>query len=76
MIVSNIFRSLYVILTFSHNNIVTIIIFTMTDYNAFGFNKCNRIFQKNPKTGGVGVEDILFWKRPLKLLDLLKNEIC
>ena len=71
MIVSNIFRPLYVILTFSQNNIVTIIIFTMRDYNAFSFNKRNRIFKKNPKTGGVGVEDILFWKRPLKLLDFL-----
>ena len=64
MIVSNIFRPLYVILTFSQNNIVTIIIFTMRDYNAFSFNKRNRIFKKIQKQGEGGLRTYIFEKDP------------
>ena len=42
MMVPNIFRPLYVTLTFAHNNhCFTTIIFIILDNNAFGFNKCN-----------------------------------
>ena len=41
MIVSKIFRPLCITLSFAHNNaIVTGIIVTMIDNNAFDFNKC------------------------------------